>query len=494
MVRATWQFLLIITTAQIGMEVWTRATAWKSSLQHSETAMENVVRAAADHAESTLSEVESLLDGVVERVETDGLQGNERVRLQRYLAFRVRKSEALQGVFVFDQTGRWRVTSHEKADPTENNSDRSYFVHHRNHNSRKVYIGKPVVSRSTGQWVLPISRRINDAGGSFAGVALATIPVRHFKDYYARFSLGHRSTMLLANVDGTLVMEHPLIEGAIGGTIRDTPVFHFMQAQGPSATGMIVTIPGNRERLYSYRHLSRYPLVLGLAMERSEIFSDWGMITLQECAVLLIMILGGFWIGYRLVLQIQLRVRLEESLRDAHTALEARNAALDKLARTDPLTGLYNRRNLDEHLNLETARAARNRGVVALIMIDVDFFKRYNDRYGHAAGDDCLRMVAACIKENIGRSGDLAARFGGEEFAILLPETPLGGARVVAEQICQSIQTRRHPHEESEFGIVTISAGVAALIPDGEGAVRRLVESADENLYLAKAAGRNCVR
>ena len=142
----------------------------------------------------------------------------------------------------------------------------------------------------------------------------------------------------------------------------------------------------------------------------------------------------------------------------------------------------------------EIARAAREGTSLSLIMMDVDFFKRYNDRYGHAAGDDCLRTVARVLAATVNRPADLAARFGGEEFAVLLPNTTAEGARQLAEAICRGVHATGLEHGASDFGTVTISAGVATAIPAPGDEARMLVEKADAALYQAKEAGRNTVR
>jgi diguanylate cyclase (GGDEF)-like protein len=147
----------------------------------------------------------------------------------------------------------------------------------------------------------------------------------------------------------------------------------------------------------------------------------------------------------------------------------------------------------NERLAFEVARAARERTPLSLIMMDVDFFKRYNDTYGHAAGDECLRLVARVLAATVNRPADLAARFGGEEFAVLLPNTAQEGARRIAQAICEGVRAAGMAHGASDLGVVTISAGVATVVPAPGDGVRELVEAADAALYGAKEAGRNRV-
>jgi diguanylate cyclase (GGDEF)-like protein len=157
------------------------------------------------------------------------------------------------------------------------------------------------------------------------------------------------------------------------------------------------------------------------------------------------------------------------------------------------LTGLANRRGFDTGLREEFVRALRHGRPLALIMIDADYFKQYNDTYGHPAGDACLRRIGEAIKAARNRPGDLSARYGGEEMAVLLPDTSVDGALAVAEKIRAAIMALQITHGGSPFGMVTVSAGIAACVPAHHGDNEsQLLDAADRALYLAKAGGRNC--
>ncbi len=195
---------------------------------------------------------------------------------------------------------------------------------------------------------------------------------------------------------------------------------------------------------------------------------------------------GGATIGILGALRdVSARKAVEDKLAEANRRLQA-------LADQDSLTGLANRRAFDEALAKEHLRARRERQQLALIMIDVDHFKAFNDIYGHPAGDDCLRRVARAIASTIARPGDLAVRYGGEEFAVLLPNTDEAGATLIAERISQTVLGLALPHEANANGLVTVSAGVAALVCT-EDWPEALMLSADRALYRAKDFGRNAV-
>jgi len=170
------------------------------------------------------------------------------------------------------------------------------------------------------------------------------------------------------------------------------------------------------------------------------------------------------------------------------------NRALQQLSIIDALTGIANRRRFDEVLETEWRRAMRSAASISLILIDVDFFKSYNDSYGHQAGDECLRVVAQTLNQVINRAGDLAARYGGEEFAVILQGNSEHGAIKVAEILRERIEALKIPHGKSDASdFVTVSLGTATIFPEYNLSSATLVEEADKALYLAKEKGRNRV-
>ncbi len=186
--------------------------------------------------------------------------------------------------------------------------------------------------------------------------------------------------------------------------------------------------------------------------------------------------------------------RIEQQLKDAHAMSEIANRALHEMAMQDALTGLPNRRHFDAALAQEFKRAARDNLELSLIMIDLDFFKGFNDLYGHPAGDACLRKVAEAIAGVPQRPADLVARYGGEEMVVLLPHTDSAGAATVAGLLRDAVRDLQIPHAASPAHLVTVSCGVASFMPERDPQVPvMLVERADRALYQAKLAGRNRV-
>jgi two-component system chemotaxis family response regulator WspR len=182
------------------------------------------------------------------------------------------------------------------------------------------------------------------------------------------------------------------------------------------------------------------------------------------------------------------------ALRQSQHQLLETNLELLRLTNSDGLTGLSNRRYFDEYVGAEWRRAAREQTRLGLLMIDVDNFKSYNDQYGHVPGDDVLKLVASTINENACRPGDLAVRFGGDEFALVLPVTSPGGVRFLGEKVRMQIETLGIADDGlSGRAVLTLSVGGAAIVPLPGEPVTKLIMAADLALYSAKHNGRNCV-
>lgn len=187
-----------------------------------------------------------------------------------------------------------------------------------------------------------------------------------------------------------------------------------------------------------------------------------------------------------LEIEVNIRKQIEQELK-------ATNRELKLISSRDGLTGIANRRYYDEYLATEWERMARDRKPLSLLMCDIDHFKKFNDAYGHLEGDACLKSVAEAISKCCKRPADLAARYGGEEFAVILPDTDIEGAKLVAESICNAINKLDIGHYDSPEGHVTLSIGASTLLPVHSGEARALVQRADAALYRAKTMGRNRV-
>ena len=183
---------------------------------------------------------------------------------------------------------------------------------------------------------------------------------------------------------------------------------------------------------------------------------------------------------------------MRHKLLDVSLELEKANVELRQLVHVDGLTGLSNRRYMDTFLNMEISRSRRHQQDLSLMLADVDFFKRFNDHYGHLQGDDCLKKIARALQSVCKRPTDLVARYGGEEFAVILPQTAVENAEVMAEKLRAAVEMLNIPHEYSDAASVcTLSLGVYSFVADENSRVEGMLEKADAALYRAKKQGRN---
>jgi diguanylate cyclase (GGDEF)-like protein len=485
-VRSAVILLVAVCLSMVVIVIW---EAWSSRQYHlhdKEVAMSNLAQTLASQAQATIKQADTLLFTLVDRLEHDGV---DKSRLPLLLNAQRSELSQLHGVFVFDENGQWVANSNGAGQTGVNNSDREYFIFHRDNPSRGPHIGPSIKSRSSGEWVMTVSRRVNHPDGSFAGVALATIYLNHFLQLYD--SMGNNGVINLIADNASIVIRRPFKESDIGTSLAKSPLFTQLLPKGDAGTATIRSILDGVERVIGYRRVEGYPLIVFTALNKDEVLSSWRKETLLSAVIvtLLLSILGV--LGGRLIKLMKQQNLVQVELLDTQDKLLEVNRNLEGLALKDALTGLANRRQLDAFIDAEMGRARRSQSELALLMIDVDHFKPFNDRYGHLAGDECLRKVSAIITDNIKRPGDLAARYGGEEFAVVLPGTDYVGAFLVAEKIRRAVLQADIAHSDSPEGALTVSVGVCACNAASQVRPDDLIGAADKALYVAKASGRN---
>ncbi|MBS4080544.1 sensor domain-containing diguanylate cyclase [Pseudomonas rustica] len=482
--KAAVLFIVAVCLCLFGLLYLQLEQSRRQDLAVAKVASSNLTRAMAQQAEDTFHSADLVMTSLVDWIEDDGYGATQKPRLQKTFARRVQQMGQLHGIFFFDKQGQWIITSFADLPRGNGVADRDYFKFHQQNESTLAHIGPAIRSRENGEWIIPISKRVNDHAGNFQGVLMAGIKMAYFDQFFKSFSLDDNGIMFLGLTDGTLLARRPFEENLIGTSLAQGRIYQKLLPEAQSGTAMIRSVVDDVVRLYGYRQLGSYPLVVAAASSRDTILKGWYERAFQSSVIIALVILGVGLFGWVFIHQVRNGERIEKNLRRAQLALE-------QIATHDSLTGLANRRLFERSLEIEFARGARQVSPVSLIMLDIDFFKRYNDAYGHVAGDHCLMQVAQVVKTCCQRKADLAVRYGGEEFAVLLPDTDINGALAIAGQIRRSVIDKHIIHSGSPTGYLTVSLGCYAFIPSGNDSLETFIHRADAALYQAKNAGRN---
>jgi diguanylate cyclase (GGDEF)-like protein len=369
---------------------------------------------------------------------------------------------------VFDASGQLTIDASSLDPRPENRSDEEYFWVHRDNPDEGLYISRPMLHR--GAYSIVLSRRVSGSDGSFVGVVAGSIRFSYFHELFERLNLNAEDSITVLRRDRTIIMRKPFDLDVIGknlATVRSWNQDNLKPTGSYAGRGPVDAIP----RLY-VRRSSPGPLYVVVGKPLEAVFRLWQHEAVRIGGIVLALIL--FVVGTTLILAREIGHRAQAEDR------------LEELATTDALTGLKNRRKFDAEIDAEWRRAARNKTPVALMMIDADHFKSYNDTYGHQAGDQVLVGIAICISDSVNRAGDCVARYGGEEFAVLLPGISATDALAVAENIRRKVE-----HWSEEPIVTTVSIGLASITPGSGLDWPHLIEAADKALYTAKANGRN---
>ena len=382
-------------------------------------------------------------------------------------------------ILVLDRYGSLLETSDAGAAVAESHADREAFQAHAANATRGLVISRPFQDGPDGPWSLAFSRRLSDPDGSFAGIVTGTLRLSYMQDAYGRMQLGKDALMTLYNTDGILLAREPRADSKLGTVVLNADTIARVNSgtAGPDDTFEATSPIDGITRVFGYRRVGTLPLVQFAAISTEDVYAVFWTRAAEIGALLAVLSTG-----------IALLLVVAKREIDHRMAVETR---LHDLATTDDLTGLMNRRAFKAVLDRERLSLGGREGSVGLLMIDVDHFKSYNDTYGHGAGDAALCRIAAAIAETARRRGGLASRYGGEEFAVVLPSP--GGANVAeaAEDIRKAISDLKEPHAGSAFRIVTITVGASSIALGDPRPNATLLGAADQELYRAKALGRN---
>lgn len=473
-------FVVVVCLVILGLEGWRDWSEREQEIDRISAETLNLAKSLVQHAEDTFVVADSLLVDVVDRVESGGALPDSIKRLDAFLIERVQSLQRIKSLSVYEDDGFLLTSSLPGHRGKVNALDQRFFRHHRESPSGDWFLGPLIRDPLGGDWVLTLSRRIDKPDGSFGGVVQASIPPRYFANFFGRFDVGTQGSITLIHKDGTLLTRYPYIDRAIGADLSNEPAFR--QGKGSGSYEFVSPVDGVA-RMGGYHRNHIFPIGVLSAVGRDEALAGWNREFVFRIVVIGIIVATIATLGWNLSAELRRREEVE--------------AELSVLAVTDGLTGLANRRMFDKQLETEWLRASRERSPVSLLLVDVDQFKAYNDIYGHQAGDECLRIIAKTIASAARRPGDLAARYGGEELVVLLPDLDEAGAAAMAEDIRAKIEALRVQHEANmPSQILTVSIGSATRVPTLDRSrigPTHLITLADAALYRAKQDGRNRV-
>src|SRR4051812_10339263 len=455
-------FALCFSAALVGIEAWQMWHVREVNLQSARIVTVALAESLSHQIDTTLTTADSVVSSLVERVEAEGTNSESLQRLYGLMTSLAAALPAIHEMGLTDRDGNAIAKSLVLQPTGMNYSERDYFQFLSTHNTRAAFVGAPVRSKIDGSANITVSRRVNAPDGSFAGVVVASVSIDFFRKLFELVREKSGASISLISDGGHLIASSP---GSFGGSELET------LAASPVAALEYLSPDDDVYRVGSYNHLSRYSMTAMVSQDSATILNDWRSQLRVHAAIVACILVLVAALGY---------------------TVDRANRATQIRALRDGLTNLANRRCFDEAIEREFNHARRNGQPLSLAFMDIDLFKTFNDRYGHPAGDTCLRAISASVESSLRHPSDLAARYGGEEIVLLLPATDVDRAVQIVNDILATIRASAIRHEDSPYGIVTLSAGVACCRPrERHTSTALLVEMADAALYAAKELGRN---
>ncbi len=384
-------------------------------------------------------------------------------------------SSDMGSILAIDRHGNIKVESRSLTPRPDNYSQKEYFQYHLHNADDRLYVTRPYVNH-LGAYIIGVSRRLVDSAGNFDGVVVGVIKVSYFYDLFKKIQMAPGDSLTITRSDATVLMRFPFDISSIGRVLSNSRINEAFK-KTPSGIFDGVSTSDGVYRLFAYQQAGDLPLIVSVGRSIDSIYANW---RLQAWVI-------GSMVAALCAFNLALIVFLARSLRQRADA----EFELARMATTDALTGLANRRRFDKVIQSEWNRMRRAGQPLALLMIDADYFKAYNDRHGHQAGDKALAAIADRIASAICRASEFSARFGGEEFAVVLPGESIAGALAIAERIRANINSLRGQQSSQPDVTPTISIGVASVMPQAGLTPEDLIKRADLALYQAKDRGRD---
>jgi len=462
----------------IGFSVVVGTVLWDSrsrDLEQAKQAASNVIALLSSEIDRNLELYDLSLQAVVDGMKIPAVSELSPEMRQLVLFDRAATAKDMGSIFVLGTDGRVVFDSRTLEPTPDSHADRDYFKVMADNPRAGAFLSRPWRTPDGGGFIA-ISRRLTSADGKFLGVVVGTLRLSYFRKMFSNLQLSESDSLTLTREDGSVVMRFPFSTTPVIQNFASSTIFKKL-AVYPTGSFEYSSNIDNVPRLYVYQRVGEQPLTLNYGSSIKAIYSSWW----QKATLIGILMLVLCGINFALVAFLTRALKLRS---DAEQKLSI-------MATTDGLTGLCNRRRLDEMFDSEWRRALRSKTPIALLMIDADHFKSYNDNFGHQAGDIALKAIAHCIASSSRRATDICARYGGEEFAVLLPDTSTSEAVELAEQIRKSVIVLRDDQRGRLDSTPTVSIGAASMIPRQGLQPRDLLKAADTALYEAKSKGRN---
>jgi diguanylate cyclase (GGDEF)-like protein len=469
--------LVMVVSAALFSIIAALALVWENrdhTIEAADRDNSDIARLVSFHVSHVLGSSVRFLDEAATTIRSRGIASFRSDQGQRFLVTLAAKYPELQAIALADEQGQLVVASSLPYPPPNiDYSDREYFRRHRA--GEGLVIGEVIMSRSLGRRGTTISRAIRSPQGKLEGVVLITIESAHFMELFRKIQRAPHQAISVLRMDGAVFVRSPEVE--LGSRVPQAPVFEHAARGGSGVYFEEHSAIDGLARLIAFETVDGFPLLVAASQTRDEVLAPWRTF-------------AGF-VGGGLLLTLGLLGIASAHAFKSVAQNEVLNFELERQASTDSLTGLFNRRQFLALADNELSRSKRYSGPVAVLMMDIDHFKKINDTYGHKIGDLVLqRLASLCTREL--RDIDSIGRIGGEEFAILLPNTNGERAAEVAERLRKTIAETGIALEQGLPLHFTVSIGVATT-HDVETNVDTLLSQADDALYEAKRAGRNRV-
>lgn len=421
--------LLFLLVGGIGTNVLVFMHSWDDEIAQAANKAVNLSVAQVRQAEDTFMAVGQTLDDV-----RTAVGAGQATTYHSYLVRLKARQPLLDGLYFYNAQGVIKGSSSGISGIPGDITHKDYFRFHYENRQTGIHIGRVIKSLASGELVIPVSVRVNDLSGGFAGVVLATVKLDYFRRFYSYFELGPRDMLALLLTDGSVLCVRPYDEAKIDMNISGSPLFTRELIRADRGTGTWVASLDHIERVFGFARTEKLPLVVVAGYDRAEVRMHWLRNNLPGLLSNFMLLLGFMLFSSVVFRKVRGSIRDQQELKQLRDELLKANQTFKSMAMADSLTGLANRRKFDTTLASVLADSAASGSPVSLIMLDIDFFKRYNDSRGHAAGDACLRLISNTLQMVTLRTCDLVARYGGEEFAIVLPDTTGEEALALAQR------------------------------------------------------------